>query len=132
MINTGCHLMQMKLSPAQQAYYELVWGFVRQVPYGQVVTYGQIAQALPEPEGPELEEAGARLVGSAMAACPDDVPWHRVINAQGSVSSRAEASCQMQLLEAEGLCFIRGRLSLEEHQWLGSDQASKPKQQSLF
>lgn len=127
--------MHLKPSPAQQAYYELVWGYVRQVPHGKVITYGQVSQALPEPEGPEFKEAGisgARLVGSAMAACPDDVPWHRVINAHGSVSSRAEASRQLQLLEAEGLCFIRGRLSLEEHQWLGPDQASKPKQHSLF
>lgn len=124
--------MHSKFSPARQAYYELVWAFVRQVPYGQVVTYGQITQSLPEPDGLELDEGGARLVGSAMAACPDDVPWHRVINAQGGVSSRAEASRQLQLLEAEGLCFIRGRLSLEEHQWLGPDQASKPKQHSLF
>lgn len=127
--------MHLKPSPAQQTYYELVWAFVKQVPYGQVVTYGQVSQALPEPEGSEFEDAamsGARLVGSAMAACPDDVPWHRVINAQGGVSSRAEASRQLQLLEAEGLCFIRGRLSLEEHQWPGPDQASKPKQHSLF
>ena len=124
--------MYFNLSPAQQTYYELVWEFVRQVPYGQVVTYGQIAQSLPEPKGPEFEEAGARLVGSAMAVCPDDVPWHRVINAQGRVSSRVDAARQQQRLEDEGLCFVQGRLSLEQHQWLGPNENSLPKQQSLF
>lgn len=127
--------MYSKLSKAQQAYFEQVWHFVRQIPYAKVVTYGQIAQALPEPQDAELEgtaNTGARLAGSAMAACPNDVPWHRVVNAQGSVSSRADASRQQRLLEAEGLNFIRGRLNLEEHQWLGVDQKSQPKQHSLF
>ena len=51
-----------------------------------MVTYGQIAQMLPPPEEMDFETYQAlspRWVGSAMAACPDDVPWQRVINAQG-------------------------------------------------
>ena len=65
---------------------------VRQVPSGKVVTYGQIAQMLPPPEEMDFETYQAlspRWVGSAMAACPDDVPWQRVINAQGKISDRS-------------------------------------------
>ena len=125
----------MTNSSIKQAYYELVWNFVRQVPSGCVVTYGQIAQSLPAPPPLALDEQAisvSRLVGSAMAACPADVPWHRVINAQGKVSNRANADKQVQLLEAEGLCFAQGRIDLHECQWHGPDHADRPKQQPLF
>lgn len=125
----------MNLSPARQAYFEEVWRFVRKVPAGKVVTYGQIAKALPEPLNPDSNEEAlspARLVGSAMAACPADVPWHRVINAQGGVSSRADASKQVHLLESEGLSFLQGRINLNKYQWLSPDQADRPEQQELF
>lgn len=71
--------------PDPQAFYEQVWRLVRQVPRGKVVTYGQIAQMLPAPAEMDLQTYKAlssRWVGSAMAACPADVPWQRVINAQ--------------------------------------------------
>ncbi len=119
----------------QQAYFEQVWTFVRQVPYGKVVTYGQIARSIGEPPASQLHDSAfsaARLVGSAMAACPTDVPWHRVINAQGKVSSRGDAARQVRLLEAEGLSLALGRINLSAHQWQGPDQPARPTQQSLF
>lgn len=125
----------MSVPAGQLAYYKQVWSFVRQVPTGKVVTYGQIAQSLPEPQTLDIDEQAlpaARLVGSAMAASPADVPWHRVINSQGKVSNRPEANKQVQLLEAEGLSFLQGRIDLNEHQWLGSKQADQPKQHQLF
>lgn len=122
----------MIISTHQQAYFEQVWDFVRRVPAGKVVTYGQIAQSLPEPQEIDETTSVARLVGSAMAACPTDVPWHRVINAQGKVSSRADASKQVHLLEAEGLCFTLGRIDLNEHQWQSSSEPGRPKQHQLF
>lgn len=121
--------------PGKHAYYEQVWDFVRQVPTGKVVTYGQIAGSIPEPQTFDIDEhalPAARLVGSAMAASPADVPWHRVINAQGKVSNRPEANKQVQLLEAEGLSFDQGRIDLIEHQWHGSNQADQPMQHQLF
>ncbi len=127
--------LSVNISPDKQAYFEQVWKFVRQVPCGKVVTYGQIAQSLPEPLAliqEEQEVSAARLVGSAMAACPADVPWHRVINAQGKVSSRADTSKQIRLLETEGLCFLQGRINLKEHQWPGPNHADQPKQHQLF
>ena len=60
-------------------------------------------------------------VGSAMAACPEDTPWHRVINAQGKISLRGGGdSAQRVRLEDEGVIFDeRGRVNLKEYQWNG-------------
>ncbi len=124
----------MTISWTKESYFEQVWSFVRQVPEGKVVTYGQIAQTLPDPPVPDTGEmvSAARLVGSAMAASPADVPWHRVINAQGRVSNRADAAKQLELLEAEGLCFVHGRIDLAEHLWHDTNQIAPPKQHQLF
>ena len=103
--------MQYKPPPNQPAYYEQVWTLVRQVTQGKVVTYGQIAQMIPLPAGMDPQEYkafGPRWVGDAMAACPTDVPWQRVINAQGKISLRADSAgnaMQRRLLEEEGVQF---------------------------
>ena len=96
-------------SPPRQLDYNLqVWEMVRQIPAGMVCTYGRIAAMIPPPNNmdPKSYKAfGARWVGGAMAKCPDDVPWWRVINAQGKISARPNASHQREILEAEGVVF---------------------------
>jgi methylated-DNA-protein-cysteine methyltransferase-like protein len=127
--------MRYPSPPNQQAYYEQVWDLVRQVPRGKVVTYGQIAQMLPPPPGVEPQEYKAfspRWVGGAMAACPDDVPWQRVINSQGKISARPGAKRQRQLLEEEGILFVNDKVDLKAYVWRGSDQEDEPRQASLF
>ena len=104
---------------------------MRQVPAGRVATYGQIAKLIPRPEFVSAEDylrASAQWVGLAMAACPDDVPWQRVINSQGKISPRAEASKQKQLLQSEGILFSYEKLDLREYQWQGPSQSDKPAQ----
>lgn len=121
--------------PDQQAYYEQVWAVVRQIPFARVATYGQIAKLIPHPEeiSPEDYQACAsRWVGLAMAACPDDVPWQRVINAQGKISHRPEAGKQKHLLEQEGVSFFNGKLDLSEYQWNGPGVSDEPRQGRLF
>jgi methylated-DNA-protein-cysteine methyltransferase-like protein len=121
--------------PDQQAYYEQVWDLVRQVPHGQVITYGQIAQMIGPPaevEPQEYKVLGPRWVGGALAACPDDVPWQRVINSQGKISQRPGAKRQRQLLEEEGIVFINDKVDLKMYLWRGPGQEDKPKQARLF
>ncbi len=121
--------------PNQQTYYEQVWHLVRQVPSGKVATYGQIAQMLPPPAGIEPQEYktfSPRWVGEAMAACPDDVPWQRVINSQGKISERPGAERQRQLLEEEGILFVKDKVNLKAYQWRGPGQADEPRQARLF
>jgi methylated-DNA-protein-cysteine methyltransferase-like protein len=127
--------MQYTSPPNQQAYYEEAWHLVRQVPLGKVATYGQIAQMIPPPEGVDPQEYKAfspRWVGGAMAACPDDVPWQRVINSQGKISQRPGAERQRQLLETEGIPFVKDKVDLKLYQWHGPDQEDEPRQATLF
>jgi methylated-DNA-protein-cysteine methyltransferase-like protein len=120
--------------PNQQAFYAQVWNLVRQVPRGQVVTYGQITQMLPAPAemDPQAYKAfGSRWVGSAMAACPGDVPWQRVINAQGKISARPGAQRQRSMLEAEGIVFVKDKVDLKVYQWRGPGRQDEPRQAEL-
>lgn len=94
-----------------------IYAAVRRVPRGRVATYGQIARLAGLPRQP-------RLVGYALSALPEEsaVPWHRVVNAEGAISARAEGPgagvVQRLRLEQEGVAFdARGRLSLERYQW---------------
>jgi methylated-DNA-protein-cysteine methyltransferase-like protein len=102
-------------------YNNQVWEIVRQVPAGKVVTYGQIARLLPPPPGVEVKSyltLGPRWVGSAMARCPADVPWQRVINSKGEISLRPGAEHQRRLLEEDGVEFnARGRVDLAHFGW---------------
>ncbi len=85
------------------AFKNMVWKIARQIPEGKVATYGQIAALIPAPEGMSqaaYEAQRARWTGSAMAECPADVPWQRVINAQGMISPRHGAEEQRRRLEA--------------------------------
>ena len=94
-----------------------IYAVVRRIPRGRVATYGQVA-----------EWAGlrgqARLVGYALAALDvdTDVPWHRVVNARGTISLPARdhsALMQRARLEAEGVRFRAGRIALDERRWGG-------------
>lgn len=105
-----------------------VWEIVRLIPRGKVATYGQIARLVGPPLGVDPKSYlafGARWVGGAMAACPMDVPWQRVINAQGKISlrERSGSETQRQLLEAEGVEFdSRERIDLKRFGWQEPEQ----------
>jgi len=127
--------MRYTSPPNQQAYYERVWELVRRIPRGRVATYGQIALMLPPPGSVDFDSYKAfapRWVGGAMAACPDDVPWQRVINSQGKISARPGAERQRLLLEEEGVEFVKDKVDLKKYGWRGLDEADEPRQETLF
>lgn len=104
-------------SQPQRSLYEAIYDVVRQIPPGQVATYGQIA-AIANLAGK------ARLVGYALFRVPkdSDVPWQRVINAKGEISHSVlrEGSDYVQraLLEDEGIIFDdNDKISLQRYQW---------------
>lgn len=120
--------------PDRQLFFEQIWAQAREIPPGRVATYGQLTKLVPPPEGVTDEDYkafGSRWAGQAMAACPDDVPWHRVINSQGKFS-HPSADQQRQRLETEGVVFAKDKLSLAEYQWRSPDQADEPTQGQLF
>ncbi len=94
-------------------FFVRVHALVRRIPRGRVTTYGAIARALGVPRG-------ARTVGWALRACPDDLPWHRVVNAQGAISWRPSGGSHLQRarLQRERVRFTRrGRIDLERFGW---------------
>lgn len=99
-----------------ESYYEQIYEMVCSIPDGKVATYGQIARLVNRPNG-------ARQVGYALAALPEEheVPWHRVVNAKGEISSRAKVGYedyQRILLEEEGVEFNpAGRIYLAQFRW---------------
>jgi methylated-DNA-protein-cysteine methyltransferase-like protein len=108
-------------------YYNRVWDMVRRIPSGKVATYGKIASLVEPPEGLDpatYHAVGARWVGGAMKTCPEDVPWQRVINAQGKISLQGEAAVhQHTLLEAEGVRFdSKNRVDLNKYQWMANGE----------
>lgn len=116
--------------PDPASYNAKVYEIVRQIPPGRVTTYGFIARLIPPPPGVDpmqYERLSPRWVGTAMAACPDDAPWQRVINAQGGISARGHGAGQLvqrQRLEAEGVSFDeRGRVDLKAYAWAGPPEA---------
>lgn len=70
---------------------------LREVPAGSVVTYGDLSPGSP------------RRVGFVLATTREDVPWHRVVRADGSVALGAP---QRALLRKEGVPFVGRRVDL--------------------
>ncbi len=99
-------------------FFSNVWEVVAGIPEGCVLSYGEVARRAGSPRR-------ARMVGRAMARAPKrlELPWHRVVNAQGRISfpeGSRSARRQQELLEAEGVVFADGVIDLENH---GPDQA---------
>ena len=100
-------------------FYQQVYDLVAQIPYGRVMTYGQVAVLLGKP-------TAARAVGYALHQTPAgvNIPWQRVINAQGRISPRGaadilhEPQLQRMLLEQEGIHFdAQGKIDLDHYLW---------------
>ncbi len=120
----------MHSPPDPARYNAIVYEIVRQVPPGRVVAYGQIAAMIPPPEGVEPLEylrLSPRWVGNAMADCPDDVPWQRVINGEGKISRRKNSDGhvrQRAMLVAEGVGFDENdAVDWERFEWEGPAEA---------
>ena len=100
--------------PAPGSLHHRIHAVVSRIPRGRVATYGQVARI-----------AGlsgqARLVGYALHALPvgTSIPWQRVVNAQGGISTPGgHDSVQRRLLEREGVRFdSRDRIDLASFQW---------------
>ena len=97
--------------------YQRIYTVVNMIPKGCVATYGQIAELAGLPRQ-------ARLVGYALNVLPEGsrIPWHRVINAQGKISLRAEGegsdNRQMRLLKREKVRFNQqGVVDLKVFRW---------------
>jgi methylated-DNA-protein-cysteine methyltransferase-like protein len=84
------------------SFFDGVFQVARLIPRGRVTSYGAIGRYLGS-------ASSARMVGWAMAACPNvkpKIPAHRVINSSGLLSGRHHfrpPERMQQLLEKEGI-----------------------------
>lgn len=69
---------------------------------GEVTTYGDVAEVAGYPKQ-------SRLVGRILRDTSEDVPWWRVVNAQGRIRTQNPA-LQAELLQAEGVLVTGGRV----------------------
>lgn len=95
----------MKISKKNHcSTYERIFAAVRKIPKGRVMTYGMVADRVGLPNG-------ARQVGYAMRASPEDLPWQRVVGlsrrgfARITIRDPMIAQAQRLLLESEGIEF---------------------------
>jgi methylated-DNA-protein-cysteine methyltransferase-like protein len=102
-----------KTSAPEPRPFERVWRLVKRIPRGRVATYGQLSDLIDR----RLTPVG---VGWAIRAAPAGaLPWHRVVNGRGGISTDGEhPGLQRAMLEAEGVCFDEsGCVDLERVQW---------------
>lgn len=91
-----------------------VYEFLKTIPKGKVVTYGQIAKHLGN-------KNLSRVVGNILHNNPDptNIPCHRVVNCKGMVSDSfafGGSTAQRSLLEKEGIVFeSNGKIDLKKY-----------------
>jgi methylated-DNA-protein-cysteine methyltransferase-like protein len=78
---------------------------VRAIPEGFVRTYGDIDPGAP------------RFVGHVLATTHDDLPWHRVVRADGSLP---QGPAQLKRLRKEGVALRGNRVDLRQARWPGT------------
>lgn len=91
-----------------------VYALMAELPDGQVTTYGDLAAMAGHPYA-------ARIVGGIAHGGPEELPWHRLVNARGglAVGFPGGQEMQRQLLAQEGIeCDKQGRVKeFEERRW---------------
>lgn len=99
-----------------------IYALVRQIPAGQVATYGLLAFLAGRPRA-------SRIVGCAMASAPNGLPCHRVVYRDGRLSPPdvfGAAGLQRQMLEQEHVIFLPdGRVDLSRCLWMGPHREGK-------
>lgn len=80
-----------------------VRAFVMAIPAGRVTTYGEIGIAV---------GIGPRQAGRAVARLDDDVPWWRVVYADGTPATCHDGAA-LALLEAEGVRFLNDHVNMD-------------------
>lgn len=89
-------------------YTEAVHRVACTIPAGAVLTYGDIAEL--------LGSGGPRQVGAAMAHSEGDLPWWRVLRANGTLPGELQERARQQWIE-ESMPMRRGRVHVAAARW---------------
>lgn len=97
-------ISEIPLSPNGSEFRHMVWKILCEIPYGEVITYGEIAKRVAEKMG--RERMSGQAVGGAVGHNPISIiiPCHRVVGANGSLTGYAGGiDTKVKLLEHEGV-----------------------------
>jgi len=95
--------------------YAPIYALIREVPKGEVASYGMIASL--------IAGAGPRQVARAMRSAPKGVPWQRIITSSGAMADHAGAEEQRRRLKKEGVVFKKnGAVDWSQNRWRGPSQ----------
>lgn len=97
------------------SFKDRVLAVVRSVPAGKVTTYGTVALMAGAPRA--ARQVGGVLHG--LGPADGDVPWQRVINASGGISTYKVGAGELQvaLLRSEGVEVVDDRVDLRRYRW---------------
>lgn len=101
-------ITDLQLAPAGGEFRQMVWKILCEIPYGQTMTYGDIAKKIAKHGSKKTMSAQA--VGNAVGHNPISIiiPCHRVIGTNGSLTGYAGGlDKKIQLLELEGTSISR-------------------------
>ena len=97
-------IQELSLAPIGGEFRQNVWKLLCQIPYGQVITYGDIARKMAVLLG--REHMSAQAVGGAVSHNPISIiiPCHRVVGGNGSLTGYAGGvDKKIKLLKLEGV-----------------------------
>lgn len=97
-------ISELPISPIGSSFRQDVWNILCEIPYGQVVTYGEIAQKIAKKRG--IKKMSARAVGAAIGHNPISViiPCHRVVGSNGKLTGYAAGlETKIKLLKHENV-----------------------------
>ena len=95
---------ELRLAPAGSAFRRSVWKLLCEIPYGEVTSYGKIAQKIAA--GMAQRSMSAQAVGGAVSHNPISIiiPCHRVVGNNGSLTGYAGGiDKKIPLLTLEGV-----------------------------
>ena len=95
---------ELPLAPIGGEFRQGVWSILREIPYGEVVTYGDIARKLAVKLG--KQSMSSQAVGGAVGHNPISIiiPCHRVVGSGGNLTGySAGVKTKIALLKLEGV-----------------------------
>ncbi len=101
-------ISELPLAPIGGEFRQGVWNILREIPYGEVISYGSIAKKMADKVG--KKSMSSQAVGGAVGHNPISIiiPCHRVVGSNGSLTGfSGGVHMKMRLLEMEGVDMSR-------------------------
>ncbi len=105
-------ISELEINPIGSEFRKSVWEILKNIPYGEVITYNDIAKELAKQKG--IKKMSAQAVGGAVGHNPISIiiPCHRVVGSNGSLTGYAGG--------------IKKKIYLLEHEKVNMDKLFVP------